>query len=102
MFDTAGTNSIVKDHHTITENYIPQSDLVVFVFAAVNPHKKSPRELLTLIKKEWHRKVGFVLQQTDRARQKKLTTNLEHVPQYAVERHVGNPPIFILFAKRKM
>src|SRR2546423_10226278 len=102
MVDTPGTNSIVKDHQTITENYIPQSDLVVFVFAAVNPHTKSAWELLTLIKKEWHRKVVFVLQQSDRASQTELTTNLEHVRQYAHERQVENPAIFILSAKREM
>jgi GTPase SAR1 family protein len=102
IVDTPGTNSIVKDHQTITENYIPQSDLVVFVFAAVNPHTKSAWELLTLIKKEWHRKVVFVLQQSDRASQMELSTNLEHVRQYAHERQVENPPIFILSAKREM
>jgi ribosome biogenesis GTPase A len=102
MVDTPGTNSIVKDHQTITENYIPQSDLVVFVFSAVNPHTKSAWELLTLIKKEWHRKVVFVLQQSDRATQKELTTNLEHVRQYAHERQVENPSVFILSAKREM
>jgi ribosome biogenesis GTPase A len=102
IVDTPGTNSIVKDHQTITENYIPQSDLVIFVFAAVNPHTKSAWELLTLIKKEWHRKVVFVLQQSDRASQMELTTNLEHVRQYAHERQVENPAIFILSAKREM
>ncbi len=102
IVDTPGTNSIVKDHQTITENYIPQSDLVVFVFAAVNPHTKSAWELLTLIKKEWHRKVVFVLQQSDRASQTELSTNLEHVRQYAHERQVENPSIFILSAKREM
>ena len=102
MVDTPGTNSIVKDHQAITENYIPQSDLVVFVFSAVNPHTKSAWELLTLIKKEWHRKVVFVLQQSDRATQKELTTNLEHVRQYAHERQVDNPSVFILSAKREM
>ncbi|MFL6519528.1 MAG: dynamin family protein [Chthoniobacterales bacterium] len=102
MVDTPGTNSIVKDHQTITEKYIPQSDLVVFVFSAVNPHTKSAWELLTLIKKEWHRKVVFVLQQSDRATQKELTTNLEHVRQYAHERQVDNPSVFILSAKREM
>ena len=102
MVDTPGTNSIVKDHQTITEKYIPQSDLVVFVFSAVNPHTKSAWELLTLIKKEWHRKVVFVLQQSDRASQRELTTNLEHVRQYAHERQVENPPVFILSAKREM
>jgi len=102
MVDTPGTNSIVKDHQTITEKYIPQSDLVVFVFSAVNPHTKSAWELLTLIKKQWHRKVVFVLQQSDRASQRELTTNLEHVRQYAQERQVENPPVFILSAKREM
>jgi ribosome biogenesis GTPase A len=102
MVDTPGTNSIVKDHQTITENYIPQSDLVVFVFSAVNPHTKSAWELLTLIKKEWHRKMVFVLQQSDRASQRELTTNLEHVRQYARERQVENPIVFTLSAKREM
>src|SRR5947208_2780391 len=102
MVDTPGTNSIVKDHQTITENYIPQSDLVVFVFSAVNPHTKSAWELLTLIKRQWHRKVVFVLQQSDRATQKELTTNLEHVRQYARERQVDDPHVFILSAKREM
>jgi ribosome biogenesis GTPase A len=102
MVDTPGTNSIVRDHQTITEKYIPQSDLVVFVFSAVNPHTKSAWELLTLIKKEWHRKMVFVLQQSDRASQKELTTNLEHVRQYARERQVENPIVFTLSAKREM
>jgi ribosome biogenesis GTPase A len=102
MVDTPGTNSIVKDHQTITEKYIPQSDLVVFVFSAVNPHTKSAWELLTLIKKEWHRKMVFVLQQSDRATQRELTTNLEHVRQYARERQVENPIVFTLSAKREM
>ncbi|MFL6569566.1 MAG: dynamin family protein, partial [Chthoniobacterales bacterium] len=38
IVDTPGTNSIIQNHQAITENYIPQSDLVVFVFSAVNPH----------------------------------------------------------------
>ena len=102
IVDTPGTNSIIRDHQTITENYIPQSDLVVFVFSAVNPHTKSAWELLTLIKKQWHRKVVFVLQQSDRASQRELTTNLEHVRQYAHDRQVENPIVFTLSAKREM
>lgn len=102
IVDTPGTNSIIKDHQTITENYIPQSDLVVFVFSASNPHTKSAWELLTLIKKEWHRKMVFVLQQSDRASQRELITNLEHVKQYARERQVENPMVFTLSAKREL
>src|SRR2546423_1624441 len=102
MVDTPGTNSIVKDHQTITENYIPQSDLVVFVFAAVNPPTKSASELLTLIKKEWNRKVVFVLQQSDRATQREPTTNLEHVRQYAPDRQAEDPHVSFLSPKPGM
>src|SRR5215831_20718142 len=49
MVDTPGTNSIIQNHEAITENYIPQSDLVVFAFSAPNPHTKSAWSLLTLI-----------------------------------------------------
>src|SRR5204863_1782808 len=102
MVDTPGTNSIVKHHQTITEKYIPQSDLVVFVFSAANPHTKSAWELLTLIRKEWHRKMVFVLQQADRASQDELTINREHVMQYARDRQVENPTVFTLSAKREL
>ncbi|HEX7516124.1 MAG TPA: dynamin family protein [Chthoniobacterales bacterium] len=102
MVDTPGTNSIIQNHETITENYIPQSDLVVFVFSAANPHTKSAWELLTLIRKEWHRKMVFVLQQADRASQKELAVNREHVTQYARERQVENPTVFTLSAKREL
>jgi GTPase SAR1 family protein len=102
MVDTPGTNSIIQNHETITEDYIPQSDLVVFVFSAANPHTKSAWELLTLIRKEWHRKMVFVLQQADRASQKELTINREHVTQYARERQVENPTVFTLSAKREL
>lgn len=99
VVDTPGTNSIVRDHQTITENYIPQSDLVVFVFSAVNPHTKTAWELLTAIEKQWHRKMVFVLQQADRASGDELYINREHVKQYARDRQVENPVVFTLSAK---
>ena len=102
MVDTPGTNSIIQNHETITEEYIPQSDLVVFVFSAANPHTKSAWQLLTLIRKEWHRKMVFVLQQSDRASQQELIINREHVTQYASDRQVDNPTVFTLSAKREL
>ncbi len=102
LVDTPGTNSILHDHQTITENYIPQSDLVVFVVSATNPHTATAWELLTAIRKEWHRKIVFVLQQADRASERELTTNRAHVLQYARERNVKNPTVFTLSAKREI
>jgi GTPase SAR1 family protein len=102
MVDTPGTNSIIQNHEAITENYLPQSDLVVFVFSAANPHTKSAWALLTVIRKEWHRKMVFVLQQSDRASQRELTINREHVTQYARDRQVETPTVFTLSAKREL
>lgn len=102
MVDTPGTNSIIHNHEAITEKYIPQSDLVVFAFSASNPHTKSAWTLLTLIKKQWHRKMVFVLQQSDRASQRELTINREHVIQYARDRQVEHPIVFTVSAKREL
>lgn len=102
IVDTPGTNSIIENHQAITEDYIPQSDLVVFVFSATNPHTYSAWELLGLIRREWHRKMVFVLQQADRATEYELTTNQDRVREYARERHVQNPTVFTLSAKGEM
>lgn len=101
IVDTPGTNSIIRNHQAITEKYIPQSDLVVFVFPAKNPHTATAWELLTLIRKEWHRKTVFILQQADLASQRELATNQERVKQYAQERNVQTPIVFTLSAKRE-
>jgi small GTP-binding protein len=99
IVDTPGTNSIIRNHHTITENYIPQSDLVIFVFSAKNPHTGSAWDFLSLIRQNWHRKMVFVLQQADLATPRELEINKERVYQYARERNVQNPRVFTVSAK---
>ncbi|RPI53386.1 MAG: hypothetical protein EHM49_04400 [Deltaproteobacteria bacterium] len=101
IVDTPGTNSIIRNHQTITENYIPQSDLVFFVFSAKNPHTATAWELLSLIRKEWHRKTVFILQQADIASQQELSINQDRVKQYARERNIQTPIVFTLSAKRE-
>ncbi len=101
IVDTPGTNSIIRDHQTITENYIPRSDLVIFVFPAKNPHTASAWELLSFISAQWHRKTVFVLQQADLASAHELEINLDRVKQYARERNVQNPVVFAVSAKKE-
>ena len=101
IVDTPGTNSVIRNHQTITEKYIPQSDLVVFVFPAKNPHTGTSWDLLALIRKDWHRKTVFVLQQSDLATQRELEINKERVQQYARERNVQDPVVFTVSAKRE-
>jgi len=94
IVDTPGTNSIIKNHHEITERYIPRCDLVIFVFPAKNPHTQSAWEFLSMIREEWRRKVIFVLQQSDLATAHELEVNTEKVCQYARENGVQNPSVF--------
>ena len=101
IVDTPGTNSIISNHQTITENYIPRSDLVIFVFSAKNPHTGTAWDFLSLIRKDWYRKMVFILQQSDLATQHELTINRERVQQYARERNVQNPIVFTVSAKRE-
>ncbi len=101
IVDTPGTNSVIENHQTITENYIPKCDLVIFVFYAPNPHTRSARDLLALVNKAWHRKTVFVLQQTDRATQHELAINRESVKQYARELSIPNQMIFPVSARRE-
>jgi ribosome biogenesis GTPase A len=101
IVDTPGTNSIIRNHQTITENYIPRSDLVIFVFSAKNPHTGTAWDFLSLIRKDWYRKIVFILQQSDLATQHELTINRERVQQYARERNVQNPIIFTVSAMRE-
>jgi len=102
IVDTPGTNSIIQNHQKITEDYIPKSDLVVFVFPAKNPHTATAWDFLSLVRKDWHRKTVFVLQQADLASQRELSINLERVKQYAHERNVQNPVVFVVSAKREL
>lgn len=102
IVDTPGTNSIIGNHQTITENYIPKSDLVIFVFPAKNPHTATAWEFLSLVRKEWRRKTIFVLQQADLASEQELSVNLERVAQYARERDIPNPFLFVVSAKREL
>lgn len=94
IVDTPGTNSIVKNHQEITEKYVPQSDLIVFVFPSKNPFTESAWKLFDFIKTEWRKKVIFILQQADLMNPADLQENLDEVRKIAQEKGVAEPVIF--------
>ena len=103
MVDTPGTNSIIQNHRDDHgELYSAKRSGCFCLFRGEPAHQVSLGAPFTLIRKEWHRKMVFVLQQADRASQRELTINREHVTQYARERQVENPIVFTLSAKREM
>lgn len=94
VVDTPGTNSIVREHQRITEGYIPQSDLVLFVFFAKNPYTGSAWDFLRYIKNDWQRSLLFVLQQTDLLEAEELERTLGLVTQQLEIEGITKPTIF--------
>jgi predicted GTPase len=62
VVDTPGTNTIVAEHQTITENFVPRADLILFVFSVVNPWSQSAWDF-EICAEEMAENVVFVLQQ---------------------------------------
>lgn len=102
IVDTPGTNTIVEHHQEITERFVPVSDLVVFVFEAKNPYRRSAWEFLSYINKEWKKKVIFVLQQKDLTKHDDLLINIEGVKKQASQHEVPEPRVFAVSALKEL
>jgi small GTP-binding protein len=64
IVDTPGTNAIIRQHERLTAEFIPRSDLVLFVTSADHPLTESERQFLELIL-AWGKKIVFVLNKVD-------------------------------------
>ena len=64
IVDTPGTNAIIREHQTITEEFVPRSDLVLFITSADRPFTESERIFLAQIK-EWGKKVVLIINKID-------------------------------------
>lgn len=64
IVDTPGTNAIIRRHEEITQEFVPRSDLVLFVTSADRPFTESERLFLERIR-NWGKKVVIVLNKID-------------------------------------
>lgn len=64
IVDTPGTNAIIREHEEITTQFVPRSDLVLFITSADRPFTESERAFLEHIR-EWGKKVVVVLNKID-------------------------------------
>lgn len=99
VVDTPGVNTVTPEHQTITENFIPASDLIVFVFEAKNPYRQSCWDFFKFIHTEWQKKVIFVLQQADLINENDLKINIEGTRKQAEKLGISSPQIFAVSAK---
>lgn len=64
LVDTPGTNAILRDHEAITRDFVPRSDLVLFVTSADRPFSESERDFLAGIR-AWGKKIVVVVNKLD-------------------------------------
>jgi len=64
VVDTPGTNAVVQRHQEITEEFVPRSDLVLFVTSADRPFSESERTLLERIR-QWSKKIVVIINKID-------------------------------------
>ncbi len=64
LVDTPGTNAIIREHERLTSDFVPRSDLVLFVTSADRPFTETERVFLTTIR-DWGKKIVIVLNKVD-------------------------------------
>jgi len=102
IVDTPGTNSPLQKHEDVTKEFIPNSDLVVFVFFSKNPYTNTAWSLVDFAHKEWKKPVIFVLQQADLAEERELQASTQYIEQEAQQRKIALPKIFATSAKQTL
>ena len=67
LVDTPGTNSIVREHQALTEDFVPRADLVLFVTSYDRPLSESERTFLEYIRGAWGKRLVVVVNKADLA-----------------------------------
>ncbi|MEL6777543.1 MAG: dynamin family protein [Cyanobacteria bacterium J06597_16] len=100
IVDTPGTNSPNQQHEDITKDFIPNSDLVIFVFFSKNPYTNTAWSLVDFAQRDWKKPVIFVLQQADLADERELDSSFRYIQQEAQQRQIPDPKVFATSAKQ--
>lgn len=64
IVDTPGTNAVIREHEEITNQFVPRSDLVLFVTSSDRPLSESERVFLESIR-DWGKKLVIILNKVD-------------------------------------
>lgn len=64
IVDTPGTNAVIREHEQITSEFVPRSDLVLFITSADRPFTESENAFLRQIR-DWGKKVVIVVNKID-------------------------------------
>lgn len=98
LVDTPGTNAVIRRHQEITEDFVPRSDLVLFVTSADRPFSESERLFLERIR-AWGKKVVIVVNKLDILEESDASRVTTFVADNAFQLLGVKPEIFLVSAK---
>lgn len=93
LVDTPGTNSILKQHSTLTERFVPRADLVFFLTSIDRPLSESEDGFLGLIADRWRKKVAFLLTKIDGRERSDVEAVIAWIRRSVLERHGFEPTV---------
>lgn len=99
IVDTPGTNAVIREHEQISREFVPRSDLILFVTSADRPFSESERTFLDMIR-QWGKKVIFVINKFDLLENEKDQHKvLEFVRSNATKLLGTSPELFPISAR---
>ncbi len=94
IVDTPGTNAINREHERITAEFVPRSDLVLFVTSADRPFTETERAFLEQIR-SWGKKVVVVINKVDILEDQRQVAEVTAFVAKGAQELLGfNPDIF--------
>jgi small GTP-binding protein len=99
IVDSPGTNAINRQHERLTSDYVPRSDLVLFVTSADRPLTQSERLFLEKIL-TWGKKVSLVVNKADILEGEEAVEQVREFVSTNAEMILGyKPELFLVSAK---
>jgi small GTP-binding protein len=100
IVDTPGTNAIIRRHEELTRDFLPRSDLVLFVTSTDRPFTESERGFLEQIR-QWGKKIVFIVNKIDiLARPDERDEVIRYVGENAAKLLGETPKIFAVSARQ--
>jgi small GTP-binding protein len=99
IVDTPGTNAILREHERLTKEFVPRSDLVLFVTSADRPFTETERAFLQTIR-NWGKKIVIVINKADIFDREEDLHEVVDFVQESARRLLGvNPDVFPVSAR---
>ena len=91
VVDTPGTNAIIREHEQLTQQFVPRSDMVLFVTSADRPFTESEREFMETIQ-DWGKKIVVIINKADLLRDEAAVQEVADFVSESIERLLGFTP----------